>query len=219
MAASGAVDPLTEAIAELDDHGDASPEWMTAHSPTGDLQPVWNACNAPFTLLRLAEHRDCVRAACACARLVVNHVPAGEKRPLFAVEVTEAWLCGEATEEDVRTVARDLSRADDEDYPAIWAAYLTAAGVLDSWDAIHVMHHVALAMVVEATAGGAAVGGGRGARAAALVRALDANPRGEGPLVSAYFAASAFVAAIIRTYVRCPTLDQLRGASRREGTS
>ena len=43
-----------------------------------------------------------VIAACLCAREVLHLVPAGEERPLRAIETAEAWCRGEATLDEVR---------------------------------------------------------------------------------------------------------------------
>lgn len=40
--------------------------------------------------------RKLVLCACACARLSLTHVPAGELRPLNAIETAEKWARGEA---------------------------------------------------------------------------------------------------------------------------
>lgn len=41
-----------------------------------------------------------VRVACAAARSVLHHVPAGEDRPRVAIETVEKWCVGEAAEMD-----------------------------------------------------------------------------------------------------------------------
>ena len=46
--------------------------------------------------------------ACACAREALRYVPAGEERPLRAIETTERWLAGQATLDDVQ-LARDAA--------------------------------------------------------------------------------------------------------------
>lgn len=52
------------------------------------------------------DRRVLVRCACACARTALQYVPAGEERPLRAIEVTEAWCRGEATIDEVREARR-----------------------------------------------------------------------------------------------------------------
>ena len=74
------------------------------------LEQAWNECPRGDWLLWLAGQLDVdrkllVRAACQCARLALLHVPAGETRPLEALETAEAWTRGEATIEDVRAAA------------------------------------------------------------------------------------------------------------------
>ena len=63
--------------------------------------------------------------ACECARLALPYVPKGEKRPLKAIEVAEAWVRGEVTIEEVRDVA-DAADAAYAAYAAD-AAYTTYA--------------------------------------------------------------------------------------------
>jgi len=60
-------------------------------------------------------HQQVVLAACACARTSLRFVPAGEVRPLQAIETAEGWCRGEATIDDVREAARAADTA-------VWAA-------------------------------------------------------------------------------------------------
>lgn len=71
---------------------------------------AWRACHRGDWLLWIAamlevDRRLVVRAACACARTALVHVPDGELRPLHAIETAEAWCRGEATIEQVRSAA------------------------------------------------------------------------------------------------------------------
>ena len=70
----------------------------------------------------LVPREPLVLAACLCAREVLHLVPAGEERPLRAIETAEAWCRGEATLDEVRAARRD---AWDATYDA--AAYADAA--------------------------------------------------------------------------------------------
>jgi len=68
-----------------------------------------------------------VKAACQCARLALPHVPAGETRPLIAIETTEKWCEGEATIEEVRKAAEAAyAAAYATVYAAARAAYAAA---------------------------------------------------------------------------------------------
>ena len=66
-----------------------------------------------------------VVAACLCAREVLHLVPAGEERPLRAIETAEAWSRGDATLDEVRA-ARSAA------YYAADAAYAAAAAAADA---------------------------------------------------------------------------------------
>lgn len=60
------------------------------------------------------DRRVIVLCACASARTALRYVPAGEERPLRAIETAEAWCRGEATIEDVRTAQRGARAARDD---------------------------------------------------------------------------------------------------------
>ena len=130
----------------------ASPAWPRSHGdllrvtgPQHDDLYVFDratdtylAAPAPFTLafwegddadaaamLRRCERVDrrrLVRAACACARTVLHHIPKREDRPRVAIETAERWARGEATRGEVRT-ARDAA------WDAHYAATVAAAAI------------------------------------------------------------------------------------------
>ena len=117
-------------------------EWLEA----------WELCENARWMLHAAatvgvDRRLVVLAACDCARTSLRHVPAGEARPLRAIETAEAWARGEATAEQARTAA--------------YAAY----------DAAEAAAYAAEA-AAEAAADAAAAGGVGGAWAAAMRGAL-----------------------------------------------
>ena len=60
-----------------------------------------------------------VLRACACARTALRYVPAGEERPLHAIETVERWARGEATLDEVRAARRAA-------YDAAYAAAASA---------------------------------------------------------------------------------------------
>lgn len=63
-----------------------------------------------------ASRKALVLAACACARLSLSQVPAGETRPLTAIETAEAWARGEdMTLDQVRAAAYAAYAAADAD--------------------------------------------------------------------------------------------------------
>ena len=66
-----------------------------------------------------------VLCACACARTALRYVPAGEERPLAAIETAERWCRGDATLDEVRAARRGAAYA--ADYAAYAAADAAAA--------------------------------------------------------------------------------------------
>ena len=69
-----------------------------------DAETAWRACQRGDWMLWLCGRlsgkpwsecrRKLVLAACACARLALVYVPAGEQRPLRAIELAEMWARG-----------------------------------------------------------------------------------------------------------------------------
>ena len=97
-------------------------EWAGERTP----EQAWHDCERGDWLLWLAARLDIDRkplvlAACACARLALPYVPAGEQRPLAAIETAERWTRGEATIEQVRAAA-----------DAAYAAYASYASDADA---------------------------------------------------------------------------------------
>ena len=99
-----------------------------------DAETAWRQCPRGDWLLWIAARLDIdrkllTRAACACARTALPHVPAGEERPRLAIEMAEAWSRGEATVDDVHRAARDALAAWQTAYDdaAADAAYAYAA--------------------------------------------------------------------------------------------
>lgn len=84
-------------------------QWCAGKS----LEEIWRTCERGDRLLLIAttygvnvDHKLIVRAACACARLVLHHVPKNEIRPLHAIKTAEAWARGEETIDALRPCAR-----------------------------------------------------------------------------------------------------------------
>ena len=110
-------------------------EWAAGYST---LAEAWTACDRADWLLWYAGRHDdvdrrlLVRAACACARTALPHVPPGEDRPRLAIELAEAWCNGRATIVEVRTAAYAAyaayaaADAADADADAAYAAYAAA---------------------------------------------------------------------------------------------
>ena len=80
-------------------------------------------------LMRRGHLRREVLVLCACeyARTALRYVPAGETRPLAAIETAERWARGEATLDEVRAAADAAADADDAAAAAAYAAAAYAA--------------------------------------------------------------------------------------------
>jgi hypothetical protein len=78
----------------------ACPEWIALVRRYPTPARWWAASRRGDHMLWLAarvgvRRQDLVLAACACARLVLPHVKAGEDRPLQAIRTAERWARGE----------------------------------------------------------------------------------------------------------------------------
>ena len=103
-------------------------EWLQER----DAATAWSECPRGDWLLWWAakvgvERKVVVLAACACARLALPYVAAGELRPLKDIETAEAWYSGEASLGDVRAAyaaddAYAAAAASDAAYAAAYAA-------------------------------------------------------------------------------------------------
>lgn len=104
---------------------------------------AWSECRRADWLLLAAvrlgvDHRPIVMAACACARMALRYVPAGDDRPRVGIETAEAWCRGAATLERVYAAIADAHAAHafadtydaaayDTAYAAAYAATATTA--------------------------------------------------------------------------------------------
>ena len=74
---------------------------MWAAATPGDPSDLWSTCDRVDWLLWLAAESGIVLpvvlAACDCARTAIGFVPAGEDRPLRAIDVAERIGRGEIT--------------------------------------------------------------------------------------------------------------------------
>jgi hypothetical protein len=107
-------------------------EWAASKTPAD----AWAACPRGDWLLWWAaragvDRRRIVLAACACARLALPHVAAGEERPLMAIETAERWARGEAG----ITLAEVRAAADAAAYAATYAAAYAATYAAAAADA------------------------------------------------------------------------------------
>ncbi len=89
---------------------------------------AWETCPDARWMLHAAvtvgvDRRLVVRATCACARTVLDRVPAGEERPRRAIETAEAWTRGKATVDQVQQAAYAAFYAANASYASDAAAY------------------------------------------------------------------------------------------------
>jgi hypothetical protein len=153
----------------------ACPEAVEWSEPYATLQAAWDACDRADWMCWLLVHLHPRTAGqvrlvlCACARTALKYVPAGEDRPRLAIECSERYARGAATDDDLaaaRAAARDAARAAARDAAwdaagaAAWAAARDAAGAA-AWDA-------AWAAAGDAAGDAAGAAAGAAARAAAL---------------------------------------------------
>jgi hypothetical protein len=111
---------------QLTDIG-ACPDAIRWASRYDTLDDAWRKCKRGDWMLWYAsragaDHVMIVRAACACARLALPHLPDGEDRPRLAVETTEAWCDGRATLDEVRAARAAAGAAAWAARDAAWAA-------------------------------------------------------------------------------------------------
>ena len=108
-----------------------------ARGTPGEPEALWNAFSDGGWMLWVAgkagvERRLLVQAACACARGVVERVPAGEDRPRRALEAAEAWTRGEVGLEAVQK-ASDAACAYYTSVAAQRGAYAACAAAHGVW--------------------------------------------------------------------------------------
>lgn len=164
---------------------DACPEAREWCRTQPDYPTAWETCPRGDWLLWLAERSDVNRrllvlAACDCARLSLRYVPAGETRPLRAIEAAEAWTRGEATLEEVR-IAVDAAYSATEAYAwtsaaaaAAESAALAAKATYDPTEACGAANSAALA--ARADGSDSVIESAMHAECARLVRARIARP-------------------------------------------
>ena len=158
-------------------------EWERALAECPDHR--WMTWLAGAVMRRGHLRREAiVLCACAYARTALRYVPAGETRPLAAIETAERWARGEATLDEVRAAADAAADADDAAAAAAYAAaaYAAADAAADAADAAAAAYAYA-ADAADADAAAWAVR--REARAAAEVELLAITRRELGPALLA----------------------------------
>ncbi len=118
-------------VGEQPDPFTVTPEWAAKYAPEGRLDSVWRAFpTASFHLLllaRLGDRRGLVRAACVCARTLLQYLPADEARPARALEAAERWAAGSATDAEVASALAALKAGERQRA----AAFTVVAHVLE----------------------------------------------------------------------------------------
>ena len=176
----------SESLAWADGYGSA---WSTAL--TACPERSWLTWLYGRLLARGHVRREpLVIAACLCAREVLHLVPAGEERPLRAIETAEAWARGEATTDAVREARRvayaayayaAYAYAYAAAYAAADAAYAAYAADADAADAAADAAYAAYAYAAYAYAADAAAAYAAYADDAAADAALTLLRRELGP--------------------------------------
>jgi hypothetical protein len=203
--------PLEELLGHLHGDGEVPDAWVAAHAPGGSLEAVWSDCDDVCALVDLAaltvDRPTLVRAACACARMVVKHLPPERQAEAdAALETAERWARGEV---DLEALA-DAADATDHTYaneePSVPLVACAAAAV-------------GAAVATAATAGGYETRwydrrqGEEAANHAALCAAGAlwwAAPNRDVGDAQVKPDRSPLVATVLRAHLPCPTLDELR---------
>jgi hypothetical protein len=196
-------DPLFELLAELRAHGAPSPAWLAVHAPDRELNPLWHGCGDPNTLLLVGEvlhpRRLLAFAACACARTVIDLLPADNQRSLAALEVAEGWARGEIGDD-----------AASESMNGAWETSIAAVHALGP--VREASEAVAWAAQAAAPASPYANSAGNAARHAAAARATTGRTARERAVL--YTQALRELAYVVRKVLPSPSLDGLIEAVR-----
>jgi hypothetical protein len=182
----------------------ACPEAITWAKAYKTPQGAWRACKRADWLLWISgrlvgpgddSRKPLVLAACACARTALRHVPAGEMRPLRAIETAEAWCRGEASLEQVRAAS------------TAYAAYYAAAAAAAAAAAYYAAAAAASAAANASTAyAAAAASAAYYAAAAAADAAYSADAAADAAASVARVKALADMAVLVRKHLKCPRL-------------
>lgn len=130
------IQQVARTVAKMGACGDAV-GWLESLPADTTLDDAWRQCERGDWMLwllgrlsggpRSKSRRRLVLASCGCARLSLKYVPAGEKRPLRAIQTAERWTRGNATLAQVRAAAYDAYDAYDA-YADAAVAVAVAAG-------------------------------------------------------------------------------------------
>lgn len=206
---STAKDALDELLVHVHGDGEVPEAWVAAHAPDGSLEALWTRCEHVGLLMNVAalalDHPTLVRAACACARLVVKHLPVERQQEAdAALDAAERWARGEVDLDELAAAAEAVEHTYANAEPLV-PLLATAAAAVDA------------AVSTAATAAGldtrwydtrqTTEAAGHAVLCAA--GALDwADPNGgEG---KSDIELCPLLAAVLREHLPCPTLDQVR---------
>jgi len=103
--------------------------WVEGLPARTSTKRAWTLCERgdwlEWLVVRLdIDRKLAVTARCRIARTVLHLVPAGEDRPRVAIETAEAWVRGDATEEQAHDAAYAAANAA---YAAAFAAFVAFA--------------------------------------------------------------------------------------------
>ena len=181
-------------------------EWAAGYST---LAEAWTACERADWLLWYAGRHDdvdrrlLVRAACACARTALPHVPPGEDRPRLAIELAEAWCNGRATIVEVRAAANAAAKAANAAAYAANAAAYAAAAYADAYAAYAAAD--AAAAYAAAAAANAAADAAYAAAYAATADAAAADAAYAAADADARSKAHLEMCVLVRALIPCPS--------------
>lgn len=102
--------PLEELLVHVHCNDEVPDAWVAAHAAEGSLEALWARCDHVGVLMDLAaltvDPPTLARAACACARMVVKHLPP-ERQPEAdsALDIAERWARGEAELDELAAAA------------------------------------------------------------------------------------------------------------------
>ena len=182
----------------------ACPEAREWAEPYATLAEAWTACERADWLLwysgrRGVDRKILVRAACACARTALPHVPPGEDRPRLAIELAEAWCNGRATIVEVRSAAYAAAKAANAAAYAANAAAYAAAAYADAY-AAYAAADAAAAYAAAAAADAAAAAAYAATADAAAADAADADADAD-----ARSKAHLEMCVLVRALIPCPS--------------
>jgi hypothetical protein len=208
--------PLEELLAHVHCYEEVPEAWIAANAPDGSLEALWVECNHVGVLMNLAaltvDRRTLVGAACACARMVVKHLPPERRAQAdAALDTVERWARREAELDEVAAAAdaTDHTYANAESIAPLVSCAACAVDAAVSAAATVAGHDTRWYDARQSTE---AAGHAAGFAAAALDWADPDGSHAKEKLVDAQIASDwcPSLAAVLRAHLPCPTIDQVR---------